>query len=74
MTPEQCRAARGWLALSQQKLAEMAGVSHSTVKDFEAGRRAPIGATLAAMVSALERGGVAFIDNGVTGPSPISGG
>jgi len=69
MTPEQCRAARGWLALSQQKLADQASVSLSTVKDFEAGRRTPIGNNLLAMSSVLEGAGVAFIDTGITGPA-----
>lgn len=69
MTPEQCRAARGWLALSQQKLADQASVSLSTVKDFEAGRRTPIGNNLAAMVSALEGAGIAFTEAGLTGPA-----
>ena len=68
MSPEQCRAARGWLALSQQKLADQASVSLSTVKDFEAGRRKPIGNNLASMVAVLEGMDVKFIDSGITGP------
>ena len=42
MTPEQCRAARGWLDLSQDALAAASRVSLSTVRDFEKGRRTPI--------------------------------
>ena len=64
MTPEQCRAARAWLTLSQDDLASAASVSNSTVRDFEAGRRVPIAATLAAMKAALEKQGVAFVDGG----------
>ncbi len=60
MTPEQCRAARGWLDLSQDELAKAAGVSLSTVRDFEKGRRVPISATLAAMRVALEAQGIGF--------------
>ena len=60
MTPEQCRAARGWLDLSQDELAKAAGVSLSTVRDFEKGRRVPISATLGAMTIALENRGVGF--------------
>ena len=60
MTPEQCRAARGWLDLSQDELGKAAGVSLSTVRDFEKGRRVPIGATLAAMRAALEARGIGF--------------
>lgn len=61
MTPEQCRAARGWLDLSQDELAKAAGVSLSTVRDFEKGRRVPISATLAAMRVALEARGIGFV-------------
>lgn len=70
MTPQQCRAARGWLELSQGELAEAAGVSLSTVRDFEKGRRTPIGSTLNAMRTTLEAQGIAFTDNGITaGPA-----
>ncbi len=61
MTPEQCRAARGWLDLSQDELAKAAGVSLSTVRDFEKGRRVPISATLAAMRAALDARGIGFV-------------
>lgn len=60
MSPEQCRAARAWLQLSQEGLAEAASVGVSTVRDFEAGRRAPIASTLAAMKAALEAAGIEF--------------
>jgi ribosome-binding protein aMBF1 (putative translation factor) len=62
MSPEQCRAARGWLGWSQAGLAAKANVSLSTVRDFEKGRHAPIAATLAAMQRVLEAAGVEFID------------
>jgi ribosome-binding protein aMBF1 (putative translation factor) len=62
MSPEQCRAARGWLGWSQAKLAAKANVSLSTVRDFEKGRHAPIAATLAAMRRALEAAGIEFVD------------
>lgn len=61
MTPEQCRAARGWLAWSQNDLAAAAKVSNSTVRDFEAGRRDPIQNNLAAMIAAFESAGVGFV-------------
>ena len=60
MDQAQCRAARGWLDWSQEDLASAAGVSLSTVRDFEKGRRIPIPATLAAMRAALEKQGIGF--------------
>ncbi|UFN51515.1 helix-turn-helix domain-containing protein [Roseomonas sp. OT10] len=65
MLPAQTRAARGLVDWSQGRLAEAAGVSLSTVKDFEAGRRQPVPATLSAIRAALEAAGVEFIaENG----------
>lgn len=55
--------------MSQQELATAANVGLSTVKDFEAGRRAPIGNNLAAMRAVFEAKGVLFVPNGITGPS-----
>lgn len=69
MTPEQCRAARAWLNLSQDALASAASVSNSTVRDFEAGRRVPIAATLAAMKVGLEKRGIAFVEGDAKGIS-----
>ncbi|WP_342452527.1 helix-turn-helix domain-containing protein [Pararoseomonas baculiformis] len=59
------RAARGLLAWSQDRLAAAAGVGNSTVRDFEAGRRSPLPATMGAIRAALEAAGVEFIpENG----------
>lgn len=69
MTPEQCRAARGWLDISQSDLADAGGVSLSTVRDFEKGRRVPIGNNMNALVAALEKQGIQFTENGITGPA-----
>ena len=63
MTPEQCRAARAWLNWPQDALAKSASVGVSTVRDFEAGRRVPTRNNLAAMQAALEKGGIAFVDD-----------
>lgn len=63
MTPEQCRAARGWLGWPQDALARAASVGVSTVRDFEAGRREPTRNNLTAMRVALEEGGVSFFDD-----------
>lgn len=58
ISPEQCRAARGWLGWTQSELAEKANVGLSTVRDFEAGRRLAIANNLRAMRQALEAAGV----------------
>ena len=64
----QCRAARYLLNLSQQDLAEAAGIARSTITEFERGARAPTPGTLTAMRSALEAAGVEFIDPNGSGP------
>jgi transcriptional regulator with XRE-family HTH domain len=61
MSPEQSRAARGWLGLSQDQLAAMASVSLSTVRDFEKGRRSPIANNLAAIRRVFEENGIHFL-------------
>jgi DNA-binding transcriptional regulator YiaG len=66
MSPEQSRAARGWLDWSQAELAAKASVSLSTVRDFEKGRRVPIPNNLAAMTTALEQAGTSFVDGAGT--------
>jgi transcriptional regulator with XRE-family HTH domain len=62
MSPEQCRAARGWLAWTQQELAKRAGVGLSTVRDFEKGERTPIANNFAAIRRAIESAGIEFTD------------
>jgi ribosome-binding protein aMBF1 (putative translation factor) len=64
ISPEQCRAARGWLGWSQQELAQRARVGLSTVKDFERGDRKPIANNLAAMQSAIEAAGIEIMEAG----------
>lgn len=60
MSPEQCRAARGWLGWTQERLAEAANVGLSTVKTYENGRRQPIANNLMAIRGALEKAGAQF--------------
>ena len=62
ISPEQCRAARGLLNMSQADLAKAAGVAQSTVADFERGARMPIPNNLTAIRSTLEAAGIDFID------------
>lgn len=64
LSPEQSRAARGWLDWSQADLAERANVSLSTVRDFEKGRRTPIGNNMAAIERALSDAGIQLVTDG----------
>jgi transcriptional regulator with XRE-family HTH domain len=61
MSPEQCRAARGWLGWTQQELARLAGVGLSTVRDFEKGERTPIANNLAAIRRVIEEAGLRLL-------------
>ena len=60
MTPEQCRAARGWLGWSQQELATRARVGLSTVKELERGGKL-IPATADAIQRAIEQAGIRLL-------------
>ena len=70
MIPAQIRAARALLEWTQPQLAEAAGVSPSTLRDFESGKRIPIANNLSAIRTALETAGIAFLNAGdvATGP------
>ena len=61
LTPEQSRAARGWLDWSQEDLAQRANVSLSTVRNFEKGRNVPIKNNLDAIRSVLEGAGISLL-------------
>lgn len=64
LSPEQSRAARAWLAWSQEDLAARANVSLSTLRDIEKGRRVPIANNLDALRRALADAGVQFTFDG----------
>jgi transcriptional regulator with XRE-family HTH domain len=68
ITSEQCRAARGLLAWSQQELAQRARVGVVTVHQLEAGSSQPRRATLDVIRRAFEAAGVDFIDGNGGGP------
>lgn len=61
LSPEQCRAARGWLGWSQEELSKRARVGQSTLKDFEGGRRTPMRNNIEAIRAALEAAGVRMV-------------
>lgn len=64
LTAAQCRAARALLDWSQAALAGAAGVTPGTVRDLEAGVRAPYAATQAKLRAALEAAGIVLIADG----------
>lgn len=68
LAPEQCRAARGLLDWTQEHLAERAGVSRSTVRDFERHRHVLHRATEALLITTLEQAGVMLLPPGEHGP------
>jgi predicted transcriptional regulator len=61
MTPEQCRAARGWLGWSQLKLARQANVSLRAIAAFERGEQKPRLNNLLAIRRAIEAGGIRLL-------------
>ncbi len=61
ITPEQCRAARGLLAWTQQVLANKAAVGVVTLRQFELRQNIPRRASLHVIQQALEKAGVHFI-------------
>lgn len=67
LMPSQARAARALLNWSQDELAEAANIGVSTIKDFEAGRRDPADENLRAMVTALRKAGVGFLELDASG-------
>jgi predicted transcriptional regulator len=59
--PAQCRAARGWLDMTQAELAKMVGCSPNVVIDFEGSRRASTPAYVMAIQHVLEGRGIVFL-------------
>lgn len=61
----QCRAARGLVNMTQDRLAELSRVSKRTISHFEGEERQPVPSTLSSIQRALEAAGVEFIEGGV---------
>jgi len=57
----QLRAARGWLGISQEALAQASGVAKRTIAHFESGTRIPHERTVRDLQHALEKMGIEFI-------------
>lgn len=64
MKPEQLRMARAALGLGVRELAELAGVSFTTVNRFETGKSGLQHSTAEALRIALEAKGVQFLEAG----------
>jgi transcriptional regulator with XRE-family HTH domain len=67
ISPEQAKAARVALGWSQDKLAGASGVSTSSIKAFEYGRKLPFAGIREAIEVALEAAGVEFTNDGEPG-------
>lgn len=61
LRPEQCRAARAMLDWTQERLATLAGVSRSTVRDFEGCRRELHQTTESLLIKTFEEAGVRMV-------------
>src|SRR5438309_1750757 len=61
MTPEQSRAARGWLGWSQEEFAKKANVALRTVAAFERGGQMPRPNNITAMCRAIEAAGIRLL-------------
>lgn len=68
LSPEQCRAARGLLDWTQEMLACRAGVSRSTVRDFESHRHGLHRATEILLVQTFQDAGVMLLPADGHGP------
>jgi DNA-binding transcriptional regulator YiaG len=66
MTPAQCRAARGLLNWSEDRLASAAGIKVFVLRDFESEKSVPRLAA-PALQRAFEAAGIEFSDHGAPG-------
>jgi transcriptional regulator with XRE-family HTH domain len=64
LTNRQVKAARAWLDLSQDDLAERSAVTRRSIQDFESGKRVPQARTLRDLQKALEDDGIEFLFSG----------
>jgi len=64
MTPEQVRMARSALRIGVRELADMAGVSFTTVSRFETEKGGLQHSTAEAIRKALEAHGIQFLETG----------
>ncbi len=68
LSPQQCRAARGLLDWTQERLATLAGVSRSTIRDFECHKHSLHRGTEEQIIRTLQDAGVILLPPGEYGP------
>ena len=66
--PAQIRAARALISWKQIDLAKASGVSEISIKNIERGTTDPRSSTLGALISALDKAGVLFLNDAEAGP------
>lgn len=66
--PRQCVAARALLDMTQQRLAELSGLTVKTVMRFESGAHRTTAPVILALRVALEDAGILFVAENGTGP------
>ncbi|CAN0430545.1 unnamed protein product [Phaeothamnion confervicola] len=67
LNKEQCRAARGWLGVTQDELSAATGVAQKTIARFETGVVLPQDRTLRDIQHGLEAMGIEFLFEGEKG-------
>lgn len=65
LSPEQCRAARGFLGWRMEDLANRSGITRNTIQNFETGKHAPQPGTLTALRACFEAAGLRFAADAV---------
>lgn len=70
MTPAQLRMARNALQLGVRDLAELAGVSFTTINRFETGKSGLQLSSAEAIRKALEARGIQFLESGQVAAGP----
>lgn len=65
INPHQIRAARALIDWSQSDLGQQSDLSQAAIANIETGKHRPNESTLAAILTAFDKGGVEFIDGGV---------
>lgn len=70
MTPAQLRMARNALHLGVRDLAELAGISFTTINRFETGKSGLQLSTAEALRKTLEARGVQFLEDGQVASGP----